>query len=60
VRKREKERERKRGRERGKYRCTVDLLFDWFGLVFFANKNKKLSAVIQLVPNQSNRRSTVQ
>jgi len=30
------------GREyqRGKYHCTVDLLFDWFGLVCFANKNK--------------------
>jgi hypothetical protein len=26
--------------ERGKYHCTVDLLFDWFGLVCFANKNK--------------------
>ncbi len=25
---------------RGKYPCTVDLLFDWFGLVCFANKNK--------------------
>ncbi len=26
---------------RGKYHCTIDLLFDWFGLVCFANKNKK-------------------
>jgi hypothetical protein len=26
--------------KRGKYRCTVDLLFDWFGLVCFANKIK--------------------
>jgi hypothetical protein len=24
----------------GKYHCTIDLLFDWFGLVYFANKNK--------------------
>ncbi len=24
----------------GKYHCTVDLLFDLFGLVSFANKNK--------------------
>jgi len=24
----------------GKYHCTVDLLFYWFGLVCFANKNK--------------------
>jgi hypothetical protein len=22
---------------KGKYHCTVDLLFDWFGLVCFAN-----------------------
>jgi hypothetical protein len=25
---------------RGKYHCTIDLLFDWFGLFFSANKNK--------------------
>jgi hypothetical protein len=25
---------------KGKYHCTADLLFDWFGLVCFANKNK--------------------
>ncbi len=25
---------------RGKYHCTIDLLFDWFGLACFANKNK--------------------
>jgi hypothetical protein len=24
----------------GKYHCTIDLLFDWFGLLCFANKNK--------------------
>jgi hypothetical protein len=24
----------------GKYHCTIDLLFDWFALVCFANKNK--------------------
>ncbi len=24
----------------GKYHCTIDLLFDWFGLDCFANKNK--------------------
>ncbi len=40
---------------RGLYHCTIDLLFD-----LFCNKNKKLSVVIQLIPNQSNRRSTVQ
>jgi hypothetical protein len=26
---------------RGKYHCTIYLLFDWFGLVCFANKIKK-------------------
>jgi hypothetical protein len=32
------------GREylRGKYHCTIDLLFDLFGLACFANKNKKI------------------
>jgi hypothetical protein len=40
----------------GKYHCTVNFLFDRFGLVCFANKNKKLSVVIQLIPGQSNRR----
>jgi hypothetical protein len=39
---------------------TFDLLFDWFGLVCFGNKNKKMSVVIELIPNQSNRGSTVQ
>ncbi len=39
---------------------VIDLLFDWFGLECFANKNKKSSVVIQLIPNQSNRRSMVQ
>jgi hypothetical protein len=29
----------------GKYHCTVDLLFDWFGLVCFANKNKNCQLV---------------
>ncbi len=46
--------------KKGKYHCTIDLLFDWFGLACFANKNKKLSVVLQLIPNQSNWRSTVQ
>ncbi len=48
------------GCSRGKYHCTIDLLIDLFELACFANKNKKLSVVIQLIPNQSNRRSTVQ
>ncbi len=48
--KRETERQRERKTERkmmaagntkgGKYHCTIDLLFDRFGLVCFANKNK--------------------
>jgi hypothetical protein len=29
-----------RNNKGGKCHCTVDLLFDWFGLVCFANKNK--------------------
>ncbi len=44
----------------GMLKGTVDLLFDWFGLVCFANKNKKMSVVIELIPNQSDRRSMVQ
>ncbi len=38
---------------RGKCHCTIELLFDWFGLVCFANKNKKMSVDIQLIPNQT-------
>jgi hypothetical protein len=30
----------KAGNTNKKYHCTVDLLFDWFGLVCLANKNK--------------------
>ncbi len=30
----------KQGILKGKYHCTIDFLFDWFGLVCFANKNK--------------------
>jgi hypothetical protein len=28
------------GNTKGESICTVDLLFDWFGLICFANKNK--------------------
>ncbi len=31
------------GNTKGKYHCTIDLLFDWFGLVCFANKAKIVS-----------------
>ncbi len=29
--------------QRGMYHCTINLLFDWIGLVCFANKNKNSS-----------------
>jgi hypothetical protein len=45
---------------RGNYHCTIDLLFDLFGLICFANKKQKLSVVIQPISIQSNRRSMVQ
>jgi len=45
---------------KGEVSQTVDLQFDWFGWVCFANEKQKLSVVIQLIPNQSNRRSMVQ
>jgi hypothetical protein len=44
---------------KGELSLYLDLLFDWFGLVCFANKNK-VSVVILLIPNQPNRRSMVQ
>ncbi len=31
---------RKAGNTKGGLHCTIDLLFDWFGLICFANKNK--------------------
>ncbi len=45
---------------RGKYHCTVDLLFWLVWISLFCKYKQKLSVVIQLIPNQSNRRSTVQ
>ncbi len=45
----------------GKYHCTIDLLFDWFGLACLANTNKNYQLSYSwLIPNQSNRRWTVQ
>jgi hypothetical protein len=32
--------QREQGIIKGKYHCTIDLLYDWFRLVCFANKNK--------------------
>ncbi len=39
---------------REKYYCTIDLLFDWFGISFL------LLFAKQTNPNQSNKRSMVQ
>ncbi len=32
----------------GVYHCTVDLLFDWFGLAYFANKNNNCQLLYSL------------
>jgi hypothetical protein len=45
--------------QRGKYHCTIDLLFDWFGLVCFANKKTKIVSS-HIADSKPNRRSTVQ
>ncbi len=39
---------------------TVDLLFDWFGIICMINDNFLFLFAKQTNPNQSNRRSTVQ
>jgi hypothetical protein len=36
---------------KGMYHCTGDLLFDWFGLVCFANKNKNSQLSYSLFQN---------
>ena len=45
---------------RRKYHCTVDLLFDWFGISCMTTDNFLLLFAKQTNPDQSNRRSTVQ
>jgi len=45
---------------RGKYHSTVELLFDWFGISCMIAANFCLYLQNRLIPNQSNRRSTVQ
>jgi hypothetical protein len=47
---------------KGKYHCTMDLLFDWFGFSFMSTDNFLFLFAKQTYPNQSNRRwrSTVQ
>jgi hypothetical protein len=44
----------------GKYHCTVDLLFDWFGISCMTTDKFLFLFSKQTHPNQSNRRSTVQ
>ncbi len=44
---------------KGKYHCTFDLLFDWFGISCMTRQFLILFAK-QTNPKQSNRRSTVQ
>ncbi len=45
---------------RGKYHCTIDLLFDWFGISCMTTDIFCFIFAKQTDPNQSNRRSTVQ
>jgi hypothetical protein len=49
----------KQGILKGEYHCTVDLLFDWFGISCMTTDNFCFFAK-QTNPNQSNRRSMVQ
>ncbi len=44
--------------QRGKYHCTIDLLFDWFGISCMTTDNFLLLFAKQTYPNQS--RSMVQ
>jgi hypothetical protein len=46
--------------KRGKYHCTIDLLFDWFGISCMTTDNFCFLFAKQTNPNQSNRRSMVQ
>ncbi len=43
----------------GKYHCTIDLLFDWFGFVCFANKNKNSSHIADSKPVKQEVNGTV-
>ncbi len=45
----------------GKYHCTDDLLFGWFGISYMTTDRQSLFLFAkQTDPNQSNRRSTLQ
>jgi hypothetical protein len=45
---------------KGKDHCTIDLLFDWFGISCVTTDNFSFLFAKQTNPNQSNRRSMVQ
>ncbi len=45
---------------KGDYHCTIDLLFDWFGISFMITDIFLFLFVKQTNSTQSNRRSTVQ
>jgi hypothetical protein len=44
---------------RGKYHCTIDLLFDWFGISCMTTRQFLFLLAKQTNPKQSNRRSMV-
>ena len=45
---------------KGKYHCTTDLLFDWFGFSCFVELKLQTDLLVWPNPNRSNRRSAVQ
>ena len=45
---------------KGKYHCTADLQFDWFGFDQTCTSLSNSTLAKQLDPNQSNRRSAIQ
>jgi hypothetical protein len=46
--------------KKGKYHCTVDLLFDWFGISSMTTEFFLFLLEKETNPNPSNRRLTVQ
>jgi hypothetical protein len=52
--------ENKQGILKGEVSCTIDLLFDWFGISCYDNWQFLFLFAKQANPNQSNRRSMVQ
>jgi hypothetical protein len=50
----------KQGILKGEDHCTLDLLFDWFGISCTTTDNFLFLFAKQTTPNQSNRRLTVQ